>query len=130
MDPEDDDPETIAAFTKLLKKVGGSWLDEIRPLTSSPDHKTKGADPIAEFFREQLGETKTALQKAQEQVERARDLMTPEQLTLWRSPPAGGKSGDGNPDTSGPQNKGKQPDSGNTPALAGDPPPPKRRKWL
>src|SRR5208283_1547976 len=87
MDPnvEDDEPdaETIAAFTRLLERIGPTWLQKTKPPVSSD--RDPHPDLIL-FLRESLVEQKTQAATLTAQIEKMRDLLTPEQLIQLRSP--------------------------------------------
>ena len=85
--PNDDfDDDTLAAFGKLLDKLGPSWLDKLRPPSSPalpPD--PKGDNPITSFLQTALSKSEAAREKLAEQMDEMRAMLTPEQLTLLRS---------------------------------------------
>lgn len=121
-DPPDDDAENFGAFMNYFGRAtkDPKWLDTVKGSLSS------GAAAIAETPKEVAGYLSKALDKAEatitkqaEQLDKMRDLLTPEQLTSLRSAPSGEKS-KGDPGSPPPIEPPK-------PLIE---PPPKRRKWL
>lgn len=123
---DDDDPDTLAAFGRLLDKLGPEafkkWLKENSPSSPTPSQTPTPATDLTTFLQTALDKSEKAQAKLTEQLEELRDLLTPEQLTLLKSRKDALKSGD---DPKG------QPTS---PSPAPDPnpkkTPPKKRPWL
>ena len=111
---DDDDADTLAAFTRILSKVGPEWLKQHLP--STPLAPSSGNDPLTAFLREALGETKATVASLTEKLETMRELLTPEQLIQLKSRVAGPADPRGSPTPPDP-----------TPP---DPPPRPKRKFL
>jgi phage-related minor tail protein len=88
-EPDDDDGAAdIEMFKKLLKEHGGEWLTEQMEAlkkSGSPTPKTAPAQNQSDFFAEAYRETKAELKNKTEALDRALDMLTNEQRTLWRS---------------------------------------------
>src|SRR5271166_1714422 len=89
MADDEPDDDTLAAFTKILTKVGPKWLTE-QMKTSTPSAGVSSDKPpglsLETFLQDTLKETRAILASTTERMERMRDLLTPEQLTQLRSP--------------------------------------------
>jgi hypothetical protein len=126
-DDDDIDDETLTAFEKVLKKYHGKnpeWLK-----TLFPDFSPKGSNPpaadLTSFLQSLLAEQKATGETMATRLETALSLMTPEQLTLYRSQNGGGAKKESA--AGGVKPGDKLTNSGDDP-----PPPPakKRLNWL
>src|SRR5208282_4233395 len=79
---DDDDADTLAAFTRLLEKLGPPWLDKTRPPNPSSG---ASSDPVTSFLQSAVNKSEAAREKMAEQMDAIRAMLTPEQLTLLRS---------------------------------------------
>jgi len=88
---QDDEPDddTLAAFTKILTKVGPEWLKDQLKATTPPPSDPKPSGSLEAFLQDTLRETRETLKGMTDRMERMRDLLTPEQLIQLRSPPSG-----------------------------------------
>jgi hypothetical protein len=120
--PVDDDDDNPAFMTYLEKNL--PWLKEKLSLSSPVPPKSSETNPITDFLKEALAETKSRAEKLAEELEAARDLMTPEQLIQFKSRKSGGAGGQGNPPPSG--GSGNEP----PPPKNDDPPAKKKSRFL
>src|SRR5271166_5361386 len=125
-DNDEPDDDTLAAFTKILTKVGPQWLTEQLKATTPPPSEPKQGGSLEAFLQDTLRETRETLKGMTDRMERMRDLLTPEQLTQLRSPatPPSGGGGESGPPSSTPPT---------APAVASPPTNPGKalkRKWL
>lgn len=99
-DPTDDD-----LFDELLSKRGTAWLTEaLKTLglskpdpSSKPDPLKQAGDGIVDFLKEALGDVKAENKTLRERAEAMRELLTPEQLILLKSPKKENEGGPANP---------------------------------
>src|SRR5271165_1672566 len=118
--PDDEpDAETLAMFARILGKVGPQWLQD--QLRATPPANPQSPTPSLEsYLRDTLSEMKTTMAETTRRAEIMRELLTPEQLTQFRSalnPPSA-------PDEShGQRNRNRPQETGPTPAKP-------KRKWL
>ena len=117
-DPDDDevDDDTLAAFTKILKKVWPEWSKSHLP-SPTPAISSAGLEA---FLQTALAEAKETNKSLTERLEAIRDVLTPDQLSILRGlrSPA--------PAVAAGQGASPMP---TTPASDPEPPKPKR-KWL
>lgn len=125
---DDDDPDTLAAFGRLLDKLGPEafkkWLKENSPSSPTQAPSPTPANDLTTFLQTSLDKAEKAQAKLTEQLEELRDLLTPEQLTLLKSRKSAPKSGD---DPKGPPTNQKDPPD---PDPKAKPPATKKRSWL
>jgi len=131
-DNDEPDDDTLAAFTKILTKVGPQWLTEQLKATTPPPSEPKQGGSLEAFLQDTLRETRETLKGVTDRMERMRDLLTPEQLIQLRSPatpPSGGGGENGPPNSTPPTAPGG---ASLRQAQAPDPTPGKtlKRKWL
>lgn len=124
-DDDDIDDETLGAFEKVLKKYHGKnpeWLKTLFPDFSQGASKPPAAD-LTTFLQSLLAEQKETGAAAANRLEMALSLMTPDQLTQYRSQNGAATKG------AGPR---KEPDGqlNGEPPMKPEPPAKKPRKWL
>lgn len=125
-DDDDIDDDTLSAFEKVLKKYHGKnpeWLKTLFPDFSPTGSKPQAAD-LTTFLQSLLAEQKTAGEATATNLETALSLMTPEQLTLFRSQKSGGARKE---NAGGGQTPGALPTPPVDPPIV---PVKKPRKWL
>jgi hypothetical protein len=124
-DPAENEDDENPAFLSYLEK-NLPWLTEkLKPSLSLDAPKPGQDNPITKFFQDALTETKAALSATAEQLEAAKELLTPEQLIQFKSRKSGGGGDPGNPPKK--ENNGNDP----PPPKEGDPPPAKKKsRWL
>src|SRR5271166_5219549 len=88
-DNDEPDDDTLAAFTKILTKVGPQWLTEQLKATTPTPSEPKQGGSLEAFLQDTLRETRETLKGMTDRMEPMRDLLTPEQLIQLRSPPSG-----------------------------------------
>ena len=121
VDDNEPDAETIAAFTRLLERIGPTWLQKTK-LPVSSDPAPASTPDLVSFLREALTEQKTQAATLTAQIEKMRDLLTPEQLIRLRSPAPDPTNGE----------KGNSDDAPAKPPKAAAPlaKPPSKLRWL
>src|SRR5271166_62668 len=94
-DTEEPDDDTLAAFTKILTKVGPEWLKEQLKTASPPTSEPKPSGSLEAYLQETVRDMRETVKGMTSQIERMRDVLTPEQLIQLRSPATLLSGGDG-----------------------------------
>lgn len=89
--PDEDEEENFKLFGKFFSRASADpkWLETVKSsLSSGAAAITEAPKELAGYLQKQLDKTEAALASTTEKLEKARDLMTQEQLALLRSPPS------------------------------------------